>query len=34
VPYFFLDTKPGGFNLGNYGDEANINPSVNGLIFQ
>jgi hypothetical protein len=33
VPYFFLDTKPGGFNLGNYGDEANINPSVNGFNF-
>jgi hypothetical protein len=29
----FLDTKPGGFNLGNYGDEANINPSVNGFNF-
>jgi hypothetical protein len=29
----FLDTKPGGFNLGNYGDEANINPSVNGFNY-
>jgi hypothetical protein len=29
----FLDTKPGGFNVGNYGDEAFVNPSVNGFNF-
>jgi hypothetical protein len=28
----FLDTKPGGFNVGNYGDEAFVNPSVNGFF--
>ncbi|SHN22074.1 immunoglobulin domain-containing protein, partial [Flavobacterium xinjiangense] len=29
----FLDTKPGGFNLSNYGDEANIIPSVKGFNY-
>jgi gliding motility-associated-like protein len=29
----FLDTRPGGFNVGNYGDEAIINPSVNGFNY-
>ncbi|MBX9889629.1 MAG: hypothetical protein K2Y30_17065, partial [Flavobacteriaceae bacterium] len=30
----FLDTKPGGFNVGNYGNEAtSANPSVNGFNY-
>ncbi|MDI6034597.1 gliding motility-associated C-terminal domain-containing protein [Flavobacterium sp. LB2P84] len=29
----FLDTKPGGFNLANYGDEANVIPSVKGFNY-
>ncbi|MDG2432767.1 MAG: hypothetical protein P8M54_09950, partial [Flavobacterium sp.] len=29
----FLDTKPGGFNIGNYGDEVTVNPSVNGFNY-
>ena len=29
----FLDTKPGGFNISNYGDETNIVPSVKGFNF-
>ena len=29
----FLDTKPGGFNLGNYGDEGNFTPSVKGFNY-
>ena len=29
----FLDTKPGGFNLSNYGDEANSIPSVKGFNY-
>jgi gliding motility-associated-like protein len=29
----FLDTKPGGFNLGNYGDEAITNSSANGFNY-
>lgn len=29
----FLDTKPGGFNISNYGDETNIVPSAKGFNF-
>jgi gliding motility-associated-like protein len=29
----FLDTKPGGFNLSNYGDESNVSPSVRGFNY-
>ncbi|MDI6047823.1 gliding motility-associated C-terminal domain-containing protein [Flavobacterium yafengii] len=29
----FLDTKPGGFNLANYGDETNVIPSVKGFNY-
>ena len=29
----FLDTKPGGFNLSNYGDEASVVPSVRGFNY-
>jgi gliding motility-associated-like protein len=29
----FLDTKPGGFNLSNYGDEVNVIPSVKGFNY-
>jgi hypothetical protein len=29
----FLDTKPGGFNLSDYGDEAISTPSVRGFNY-
>jgi gliding motility-associated-like protein len=29
----FLDTKPGGFNLSNFGDETNVIPSVKGFNY-
>ena len=29
----FLDTKPGGFNISNYGDETNLVPTAKGFNF-